>query len=266
MTIRRLALVIMAVGQVVSAVLVQRYGGQFTTENRSGEPPIVPAGYTFSIWLVIEVLSLAYAIWALHSRAPGQATRDRLTIPLLVVFTGFSAWLAVSEIQPRWTTVAVFAVMLAALLWAVRLALAARDEIRTWPRAAGILLWALLGLYTGWSTIAIWVNLATSVADSGAPLQGTAGLLGQLAILAGAAATAGVLVAWMARVTVLAATYAAATVWAFVGVAFGTYEASQPVLTTVALAGLAATLAVLFAATVRARTQAAQSSDGAFGR
>jgi hypothetical protein len=53
-----------------------------------------------------------------------------------------------------------------------------------------------LGLYTGWTSIAIWLNLATRMAGSGAPLTGTACTLGQLAILLGATATAAVLVCY----------------------------------------------------------------------
>jgi hypothetical protein len=44
------------------------------------------------------------------------------------------------------------------------------------------------------TSIAIWLNLATHMAGSGAPLTDTAGTLGQFAILLGATATAAVLV------------------------------------------------------------------------
>jgi hypothetical protein len=39
---RRL-LVVAAIGQAVSSILVSTFGGAFTTADRAGEPPIVPA-------------------------------------------------------------------------------------------------------------------------------------------------------------------------------------------------------------------------------
>jgi hypothetical protein len=57
--LRRLLLVA-AVGQAVSSILVSTFGGAFTTADRAGEPPIVPPGWTFTIWSVIIALSIGY--------------------------------------------------------------------------------------------------------------------------------------------------------------------------------------------------------------
>ena len=66
---RRL-LVVAAVGQAVSSFLVSTFGGEFTTADREGEPPIVPPGGSFIIWSVIIALSIGYAIWADSDRRP----------------------------------------------------------------------------------------------------------------------------------------------------------------------------------------------------
>ena len=134
---RRALLVALAVGQIVSSVLSQRYGGEFQTEDRPGEPPIVPAGYAFSIWGVIIALSLGYAVRALPRRGSGRALRDRLAAPLAMVFAGFSVWLLAAELEPRWTTVVVLLGMVAALLWALRIALAARRRSPAGRRSGG---------------------------------------------------------------------------------------------------------------------------------
>ncbi len=233
---------ILAVGQFVSPVFSGLFGGAFTTADRAGEPPIVPAGYTFSIWGLIEVVSLAYAIWALWWRGTGHTRLvDRLSVPLVVVFAGFSVWIVAAEVEPNWTTLAVFVVMLVGLLKAMTIALQERATIAGWPKLGQALLWVTIGLYLGWSSIAIWLNLATGMAGSGAPIDGTVGTLAQLAILAGATGTAMVILSWTRGLL----PYAAAVAWAFVGGVIGAAGAGQPLLAAAAGVGLALTMGTL---------------------
>jgi hypothetical protein len=245
---RRWALLGLAVAQVVAPVLSQRFGGTFTTADRAGEPPIVPPGWAFSIWGLVEVLSLGYAVWALPAHRPDPELRDRLARPLLVVFAGFTAWLAAAEIEPLWATVVVFLVMLGGLLRALQVALAEREAIGRWRPLPRALLWGTLGVYTGWSSVAVWLNLTTGLAGSGAPISGPAGTAGQLAILAGAAATAVALLRWTGGLL----PYAAAVAWAFTGAIVGAADAGEPVLSGAAAVGLA----VVLAATVAQRRAA----------
>lgn len=231
----RVVLVVLAVGQVVSPLVVSAlWGGEFQTSDRAGEPPIVPAGYAFSIWGLVEALCLAYAVWALVTTSPGREVRDRLARPLSVVFAGFTLWLVAAEVEPVWSTVAVFVVMLAGLLSALRIALTHRAEIARWHRAPRVLLWSTLGVYTGWSSVAIWVNFTTALTESGAPIDGTAGVAGQIAVLAGATATAVVLL-W--RTSGLLS-YGLAVAWALVAVVIASAQAGQPVLAAVAAVAL----------------------------
>ncbi|ANZ39664.1 hypothetical protein BBK82_30095 [Lentzea guizhouensis] len=76
----------------------------------------------------------------------------------------------------------------------MRIALAHRAEIAGWSQGPQVLLWAVLGTYTGWSSVAVWVNLTTALTGSGAPIDGPAGVAGQAAVFAGATAIAVVLV------------------------------------------------------------------------
>lgn len=241
-------LVVAAVGQLVSSTLASRFGGQFTTADRAGEPLVVPPGGAFSIWGLVIALSISYAVWAdrtAHRSTGGQDLRARLTRPLLVVFLGFSAWIAAAELEPTWTTLVVFAVMLAGLLRALAVALADRAALRTWSRLGRGLLWALLGIYTGWSSVAIWINLTTALTESGAPVESTLGLIGQAAVLAGATGTAVIIVTWTRGLL----PYAAAVAWALGGVVLSTLTEGAPVLAAMAAVGLALVLAAL----VRAR-------------
>lgn len=247
--LRRSLLVVLAVGQVVSGLLSMVLGNPFTTADRPGEPPIVPAGWAFSIWGLVELLSVGWAVWAVHTRQPGGELRDRLAVPLLVVFAGFSVWLAAAEIEPVWTTLVVFVVMLVGLLRALGIAVEHRDEIARWSPLGRGLLWGMLGVYTGWSSIAIWVNLTTAFAASGTPITGVVGVLAQLAVLAGATATA---VAILRRTGGLLP-YAAAVAWAFVGAAVGAAGAGEPVLAGAAGVGLLVVVATTAITRVRAR-------------
>lgn len=247
------ALVVLAVGQLVSAGLVSTLAASALTQaDRSGEPPITPEGYTFSIWGLIELVSLALAIWLVWFRRRAAASAlpvvDALTRALLVVFAGFSVWLVASVVEPVWATLAVFLLMGVALVAALRVAVAARVEIRSWSRLGHALVWWTLGLYAGWSTVAIWLNLTTALAFSGAPVTGTVGVVAQLAVLAGATATAVVVL----RRTRGLLPYAAAVAWALVGAVLGAAGAGQPLLA--AAAGLGLLVVVAAAAVLRRRT------------
>jgi hypothetical protein len=230
---RRL-LVIAAVGQAVSSTVVSVFGGAFTTADRAGEPLIVPPGGAFSIWGVIIALSVGYAIWADSDRRPDPELRDRLTRPLLVTSVGFSVWLAAAELEPNWTTLVVFLVMLAGLLRAMAYAVEQRAAIKAWSPLARLLLWGTLGLYTGWSSVAVWLNLCTAVVGSGAPVTTSAAILGQIAILAGAVGTA-VAITWFTDGLL---PYVATIAWALGGVMVSTIQEGYPVLTTAAAVGL----------------------------
>lgn len=243
-TLAGTALVVLAVGQVVSGGLVSVLADSpIMQANRPGEPAITPEGYTFAIWGLIEVVSLGLAFWLtwFRRRADVDAVPvvDALTRALLVVFAGFSVWIAASVVEPVWATLAVFLVMAVALVAALRVAVGARTEIRSWSGLGRVLVWTTLGLYAGWSTVAIWLNLTTALAFSGAPVDGTVGVVGQLAVLAGATATA-VLVL---RRTAGLLPYAAAVVWALVGAVLGATGAGEPVLALAAGAGLVVVVA-----------------------
>ena len=245
---RRL-LIVAAVGQAVSSVLVSVFGGAFTTADRSGEPLIVPPGGTFAIWSVIIALSIGYAIWADSDRRPDLDLRNQLTRPLLVTCVGFSVWLAAAELEPNWTTLVVFLIMLAALLRALTYAQRHRAAIRAWSPLARLLLWGTLGLYTGWSSVAIWLNLTSALVGSGAPITTPAAIVGQAAILAGAVGTA-VAITWYTRGLL---PYVATVAWALGGVIVSTIQEGYPVLATAAGLGLAVVLLTAMLARRRAK-------------
>ena len=255
------ALVVLAVGQVVSGGLVSVFADSpIMQSDRPGEPAITPLGYAFSIWGLIEVFSLALALWLPWFRrradARGVAVVDALTRALLIVFAGFSVWLVASVVEPAWATLAVFLVMAVGLTTGLRVAVRSRGEIAGWSTLGRALVWGTLGFYAGWSTVALWLNLTTGLAFSGAPVAGTAGVAGQLAVLAGATATAVVVL----RFTGGLLPYAAAVVWALVGATLGAAGAGEPLLAGAAVVGLLVVAAA--AAVLRLRRRAARPALG----
>lgn len=243
------AMLFFAIGQFISPIFSALLGGAFTTSNRSGEPPLTPAGYTFSIWGLIEVVSVAFAIFLVLRRKRSDADLiDRLAVPLLVVFAGFSIWIVAAEVEPVWSTLVVIVIMFVALVRALRIALAEQPRIATWPRLGRALLWWTLGLYTGWLSVAMWLNVTTAFAGSGAPITGALGIAAQIAALAGALGTVLVILTWTGGLL----SYAAAVCWGLAGAIVGTVDAGQPVLTVAVVVGLV--IVVAATAVTRRRT------------
>lgn len=242
-------LLALAVLQIAVPFLPAVQNGSFMQPDRVGEPPIVPAGYTFAIWGVIEALSLAWALWSVLRPTP---LTERIAGPLTVVFTGFTLWLlTVTFVEQNWLPLAILLTMLAALLAALRIAMGDRAATADWSLLGRGLLWGTLGAYTGWSSVAVWANLTTALAGSGAPVTGTAALFGQLAVLAGAAATACAVVVWTKGLL----PYTAAVLWAFVGIAVGTSGAGEPVLTVAAVTGFVVVAGLTAVLRLRSRTR-----------
>jgi hypothetical protein len=171
-----------------------------------------------------------------------------LTRPLLLTCIGFSVWLVAAELEPIWATLVVFVIMLAGLLRALTYAQEERVAIRAWSALAQVLLWGTLGLYTGWSSVAVWLNLTTALVGSGFPITTPAAIVGQAAILAGAVGTA-VAITWFTRGLL---PYVATIAWALCGVIVSTVQEGYPVLATTAGLGLA----IVLATAVLARRQA----------
>jgi hypothetical protein len=248
--VRAWLLLALSVLQVAVPFLPAVQDNSFMQSDRPGEPAIVPAGYTFAVWGVIEALSLGWALWSVLRPTP---LSERLAGPLAVVFAGFTLWLlAVTFVDPTWLTLVIFLGMLAALLVALRTALVERAAAAGWNPIGRGLLWGVLGAYTGWSSVAVWANLTTALTGSGAPVAGTAAVLGQLAVLAGATATTAAVVAWTRGLL----PYTATVVWAFVGIAVGAAGAGEPVLAGAAVVGLAVVAGLTAVLRLRDRTPA----------
>jgi hypothetical protein len=127
------------------------------TGDTGVELVVVPPGPFFAIWAVIIAGCLASAIWGLPRGRALTGPYARIQFPLALAQVGFSAWLIAAGASPGWT-VPIFLLMLAALAWSLR-----QIVITPAEKATQLLLGTTVGLYTGWSAAAVWLNAATAL-------------------------------------------------------------------------------------------------------
>ena len=202
---------------------------------------VTPPGIFFTIWGVIIVSCWAVAVVAWVK--PESAVLRAAEWPMVIAQAGFSVWLVFAGL-PRSAvilgsigTVATFAVILASLLVAMSRMRATTGPWR-WVTAGTV------GIYAGWSSAAIWLNIVTclpaSLADS--VIVQTAG------VAAAAASVVAVIVLLQPS-----RSYAVAVIWALIGIASSAASFSAWAPFVVALVGIVIVIAVDVRAALAAR-------------
>ena len=232
----RILVVVLAIGQPVSS-LVFDWLSPSTLQSGAEFSPIVPPGAWFAIWGVIIVLSIA---WALAQVRPSTVTvdtgiRDRLAGPTAVVYACFALWLAAASLgQENPAGLAVFLVIIAAHVVAWMRVVAARGEIAEWNPIERGLLYGMLGAYSGWTSMAFFVQIATVAQGAGAPVDTGWGITWQALVLAAATGAAVGFVA-VSRGSIV---YVVTVSYALVGVGLSTAEAGLTALWITCIAGV----------------------------
>lgn len=161
-------------------------------------PPIQPAGYAFAIWGVIYLWLIVGAGFGVFKRATApewQAMRPALLLSMVIG----ASWIPVALAAPVTATVLIIAMLVTALIALYRA-----------PKSDAALAAAPIALYAGWLSAASIVASATVIAaytGLDTSIISIAGL-----ILVGA--VAGLVI----RTTAHPLPYAAAVLWALVGV------------------------------------------------
>ena len=198
----RICLTLTALAMPATSVLVSP--GSF--ENGPGQS-ITPPGLFFAIWgvVILGCFAIAATVWWQHSSPVFRAAGW----PLVVAQVGFSVWLVFAGLQSASVlvaslgTIAMFAVILASLLVAM-------SRLRDATGTSRWLVYGTVGIYAGWSSAAIWLNVVTclpaSLADS---------VIVQSLGIVGAALTVALIVVRYQPYP----TYVVAVVWALVGIA-----------------------------------------------
>lgn len=252
----RYAVLVLAVGQPVSSLLFDLLSDEMM-ESGPEFSPLIPPGPWFAIWGLIIVASIAWAIAQVRPSTirPATSIRDRLAAPLAVVFAGFALWLATAAFgQDNPLGLVVFVVYLVAFVVAWRRVVAARDEIASWNVVERGLLYLTMGVYSGWVSMAFFVQIGTVVQGAGAPYDTEWGITWQAFVLAAAAGLA-VLFAVVSRGSIV---YALTVTYALIGVGISTADAQLTLLWILAIVAVS----VLWASTLIIRVVDARRRMG----
>ncbi|WP_292070662.1 hypothetical protein [Brevundimonas sp. UBA7534] len=161
---RRLLVLAAAVFAVV-VPLVQNLAGLGLTQAEfaaDGNSTLRVAGYAFSIWGLIYVGILAYAVRQVLPQTGESDMIRRLGWPSAVAFFGIGLWIVVAAMNLKAASVAViFAALIALLIPLLVLAPLARGLGR-FERDRLLVLWPLAAL-AGWLTVAAPLNLITTL-------------------------------------------------------------------------------------------------------
>lgn len=203
---------LLALTQLAAPVIANAVAPDFLKAGATNQALITPAGYAFSLWGLITVLSAVTALAVLRYGL-GSWWETSVLVDASVAFIGFSVWLLVAAQDWLWVSVAVFAVMVSALIHIMRLLVRRRHDL-TCPPWVALLATVTFGLYLGWSSIAVFANIAAALIQNGVSAS-TAWW--QFVVLAAASVCALILT------TMLRGTpgYAAGVVWALVAIAIG---------------------------------------------
>lgn len=124
---------------------------------------IAPAGPAFSIWTLIYLGLLAYAVWQFFPSVRASSRHRVLGYPIAASMLLNAAWILSVQAGLLWLSVMIIAVLLAVLCIAYSIC------IRRPPRALAdaLITDGTIGLYLGWVAIATAANLTAALVASG---------------------------------------------------------------------------------------------------
>jgi len=199
------------------------------------------AGYAFSIWGLIYLGLIIYAVRQALPQTGESRLINRLGWPSLLALLGIGWWIVASALDQEWATVVLIFGSLLVLLVPM---LGEAGTIRTlgrFDRDRLTVVWPL-GLLAGWLTVASPVNLLTILTGNGdLPAALSPELWAGLAVVAVAIVTLGV----VARLRVLS--YPLPVAWGLLGAFVAELERDRD---TVAYVALVAAVAVLVGAII----------------
>lgn len=157
----RVAMVLLAaIAAVATAPLLSLLGIGLTAQTfaDNGDQTLRAAGYAFSIWGVIYLGMLAYAVWqALPATRESRALRA-VGWPSVIAMAGCGAWLVAASLDVKLATVVIIVASAAFMITGLLQAAPFRQEL---SRIGRLLIFWPLGLLAGWLTIASALNILT---------------------------------------------------------------------------------------------------------
>jgi uncharacterized membrane protein YhaH (DUF805 family) len=229
---------LLALSQLAAPFVANAIAGNFLESGATNEALITPAGYAFSLWGLITVLSAVTALAVLRYGL-GSWWETSVLADASIVFIGFSLWLIVAAQDWLWVSVVVFAFMVGGLFHIMRLLVRRRHDM-TCPSWVAVLATVTFGLYLGWSSVAVFANVAAALINVGVSAST---VWWQFVVLV--AATAFVVgVTTMLRGSV---GYVAGALWALVAIAIGAFQRDSMLLSGLAVVAIAVVVGVAVA-------------------
>ncbi len=215
---------------------------------------IAPYGPAFSIWSVIYLGLVAYAVWQFLPAQKTATRHRRLGYPVAASLLLNAAWILSIQFDLLWLSVPVIIVLLAVLARIFVLMLANKPL----STLDAVITDGTMGLYLGWVCVATAANIAAVLVASGFNGFGLDANAWAVLVLAVAAAV-GIALAFYGRGRL---SPAAALCWglAWVAVARLSGELLSPPAATAAIVGAALVLALTVAARLRAHRTAGPSA------
>jgi hypothetical protein len=244
--LRTLAIVGAAIVAVSAAPIItlSHFGLSAEMFADDGDQTLRAAGYAFSIWGLIYLGLLAFAVWQALPKTPETPALAAVGWPSMLAMTGCAAWLVAAALDAKLATVAI--IVVAALAAISGLLKAAPLKSGLGVAGQRLVFWPL-GMLAGWLTIASAINLLTVLTAYGVITGATAAAWATFGIAGVVVIALGVL--W--RLRHLA--YGLPIAWGLAAVWVAERSAKPPVALAAAI-GAAIVLTASLAAGIRKRT------------
>ncbi|MGN8051200.1 tryptophan-rich sensory protein [Curtobacterium sp. 22159] len=256
----RIAVAVSAVVAVVGAFVGSGAAGGTPIQDAAGgalsasSTAIAPDGPAFSIWSVVYVGLMAYAVRQCF-RTADDARHARLTVPAVLSLLLNAAWILSVQFDFLWLSEPIIVALLAVLVWAFVLLRRSRPS----GIVEAIVTDGTFGLYLGWVCVATAANTAAVLAAAGYRGSGLSQDVWGV-VVALVAGVVGVLVAVWGRGR-LAPT--ASLAWGLAWVAVARVDGPLVSVPTAVAAVVAAAAAVVVTLVARVRTAAPSGAAAA---
>ncbi len=241
--IRQFLNVLFAVAQPFVAVLASTgfTGPDVGVVSRQYPTYVVPAGYTFSIWTLIYVLSLGYAVLQAFPSEGSNPLLRKIGWLTAYAMASTSVWILVFQRSYFLASLVVMGGLLLSLIGVVALMYRSfhRDGARI-SRAENWLVYGTFSIFLGWVSVAAVANVGQTLTALGWDRQGITEETWGVIVL---------LLVGLIAVAVTAATrgnmpFALTIIWALIGVAVNQFTQAVPT-NSVTVGALAVGMAVL---------------------
>ena len=188
-TTRQVVVVVSAVIAVVGSVIGSGFAGGTPIQNAAGgalsasATPIAPAGGAFSIWSIIYLGLVAYAVWQALPAHRTDPREQRLGYWVSASLVLNAAWILSIQFDALALSLPLIILLLAVLIRCFLICVATRPA--NWREA--VVVDGTVGLYLGWVCVATAANAAAVLHASGlrgGPIDGAVWAVAIIAVAA----------------------------------------------------------------------------------